>query len=123
MDTKLYWYRGIVTHIVHGDTVDVEIDLGMRMFTKQRLRLYGVDTPEIFGVDKESEEYAHGMQAKLFVEQRLLNRTVWIHTHKDKTEKYGRYLAEIFIQDDDGVHVSIGKLLLEDGLAEEYKGN
>jgi micrococcal nuclease len=119
MDAKLYWYRGVVIKVVDGDTVDVEIDLGMNIYTRQRLRLSGVNTPEIFGVKEESEEYARGMQAKIFVEERLLNKTVWFHTLKDKTGKYGRYLAEIYFQDDDGVHVAINKLLLEDGLAEE----
>ena len=44
---------------------------------------------------------------------------MWVHTHKDRTGKYGRYLADVMFQDEDGKHVSITKLLLEDGLGEE----
>jgi len=121
MDDKLYHYRGEVTRVVDGDTVDIVFDLGLNNFTKRRIRLYGIDTPEIFGLRKESEEYQRGMEAKEFVSERVLGKRVWVKTHKDRTGKYGRYLADIFIQDKDGKHVSIGKLLLEEGLAEEYK--
>jgi micrococcal nuclease len=122
MDSHLYWYQGKVLRVVDGDTVDVEFDLGMNTFVRERVRLYGIDTPEIFGMKKESEEFKRGMAAKDFVEARLMNKPVWLHTHKDKTGKYGRYLADIFFQDEDGKHVNIGKLLLEDDLAKEYGG-
>ena len=32
--------------IVDGDTIDVAIDLGFDVLTKQRVRLLGIDTPE-----------------------------------------------------------------------------
>ena len=121
MDNKLFYYKAKVLRVVDGDTVKLWVDLGLASYRRITLRLYGVDTPEIFGVPKESEEYARGMEAKKFVEERLLDKTVWIHTHKDKTGKYGRYLADVFFQDADGKHVSISKLLLEDNLAEERK--
>jgi len=121
MDDKLYHYRGEVTNVVDGDTVDIMFDLGLNIFVKQRIRLYGIDTPEIFGLRKESEEYQRGIEAKEFVSERVLNKRVWIKTHKDKTGKYGRYLADIFIQDENGKHASVGKLLLEEGLAKEYE--
>jgi len=31
-------YRAIVTRVVDGDTVDVEIDLGFKVLTRQRVR-------------------------------------------------------------------------------------
>lgn len=122
MNDKLYWYRGYVLRVVDGDTVDVEFDLGMNTFVRERVRLAGLDTPEIFGMKKESEEFKRGMEAKAFVEERLMGKAVWIHTYKDRTGKYGRYLADLYFQDADGKHVSIGQLLLEDGLAVESEG-
>ena len=121
MNDKLFWYKARVLRVVDGDTVKLSIDLGLASFRNVTMQLHGVDTPEIFGVLKESEEYAKGMEAKKFVEERLLDKTVWIHTLKDKTGKSGRYRADIFFQDADGKHVSIAKLLLEDDLAKEYK--
>lgn len=119
MNDKLYWYRGKVLRVVDGDTLDVEFDLGMNTFVRERVRLAGIDTPEIFGMKKESEEFKRGMEAKAFVEERLMDKVIWIHTYKDDKGKYGRYLADLFFQDADGKHVSICQLLLEDGLAEE----
>jgi len=119
MDDKLYWYRARVLRVVDGDTLKLDIDLGLGSTRKITLRLFKVNTAEIFGVPKESEEYKRGMEAKVFVEERVLEKWVWVRTHKDKTGKYGRYLAEVFFQDDGGAHASIGKLLLEEDLAED----
>jgi micrococcal nuclease len=119
MDDKLFWYRAKVRRVVDGDTIDLEFDLGLDAYRHERVRLYGVDAPEIYGVKKESEEYARGVSAKEFVTECLEGKMVWVNTIKDKTGKYGRYLAHVYFQDDSGAHVSISKLLLEDGLAKE----
>lgn len=119
MDDKLFWYKATVTKVIDGETLDIEFDLGLHAYRKERVRLHGITTPEIFGINKESEEYAKGVEARNFVEERLLGKTVWIHTYLDKTGKNGRYLADIYFQDNKGVHTSISKLLLEDGLAIE----
>jgi len=119
MDDKLFWYKAEVIRVVDGDTIKLEFDMGLAVYHYISLHLKGVDTPEIFGVNKESEEYARGIAAKTFVEECLLGKTVWVHTYKDKTGKYGRYLGDVFFQDEEGKHVSISKLLLEDNLAEE----
>ena len=121
MDNKLYWYRARVTHIVDGDTVDVLINLGLKVFVRERIRLADIDTPEIFGVDKESNEYAEGVAARLFVEKKLLDKIVWLNTVKDKTGQYGRYLGHIYIQNEEGAHLSIGKLLVDEGLATKWE--
>ena len=119
MDDKLFWYRARVRRVVDGDTLDLSFDLGLDAYRRERVRLYGINAPEIYGVKKESEEYARGVQAKEFVAERLDGKMVWVNTVKDETGKFGRYLAHVYFQDDSGAHVSITKLLLEDGLAEE----
>ena len=43
----MYEYKAIIKRVVDGDTVDVDIDLGFGViFANQRIRLYGIDTPE-----------------------------------------------------------------------------
>ena len=43
----MYTYRCNVIKIIDGDTVDVDIDLGFGVWLKkQRIRMYGIDTPE-----------------------------------------------------------------------------
>jgi len=120
MNDKLYWYRARLLRVVDGDTLDLEIDLGLKIFVRERIRLFGIDTPEIFGIKKESEEYQRGMAAKEFVEELLKDKAIWIKTYKDKTGKFGRYLADVHIQDEEGRHVSVAKRLLDEGLANEY---
>ena len=44
--------------IVDGDTIDVAIDLGFDVCTKQRVRLLGIDTPESRTSDKEREVWS-----------------------------------------------------------------
>ena len=46
--TIMYRYKVSVVKVVDGDTVDVDIDLGFGMsYKKQRVRMLGIDTPEI----------------------------------------------------------------------------
>jgi len=92
----LYCYKAKCIKVVDGDTVDLMVDLGMHVHVKERFRLAGINTPEIHGVKKESEEYARGMDAKLEVERLILGKEVIVKTEKDKKGKYGRYIAYIY---------------------------
>ena len=54
----MYEYRCKLRRVVDGDTVDIDIDLGFDIWlTNQRVRLYGVDTPESRTRDKEDNKY------------------------------------------------------------------
>ncbi len=48
----MYNYNAKITNVVDGDTFDFEIDLGFGITYKNRLRLYGVDTPEVRGSER-----------------------------------------------------------------------
>ena len=66
----MYQYNCKIVKVVDGDTVDVDIDLGFDVWLKkQRIRLYGVDTPESRTRDLEEKKY--GLAAKAFVESYL----------------------------------------------------
>ena len=53
----MYKYRCKLKKVVDGDTVDIDIDLGFEVWLKnQRVRLYGVDTPESRTRDKEEKK-------------------------------------------------------------------
>ena len=43
---RLFCYNAKVSRVVDGDTVDADLDLGFKVFTKQRIRLYGINAPE-----------------------------------------------------------------------------
>lgn len=112
----MYSYKAKVDKVIDGDTIDIIIDLGFDIKVKQRVRLARINTPEVRG-----EERTAGIKAKEFVEDTLQGvQDLMVNTTKDKKEKYGRYLAEIVFPKD-GSNKNLSDLLLEKGLAEEYK--
>lgn len=114
-----YTYRvHSVDRVVDGDTVDFTIDLGFGVFTKQRIRLAGIDTPELRGGTVESKELAK--KAKARVEEFLSSGEVFVKTEKDRTGKYGRYLGYIIIVKHSGIDFNLNEILVEEGYAKRY---
>lgn len=99
----MYQYNAIVRKVVDGDTIEVDIDLGLSTWVhSEKIRLYGIDTPEVFGVKKGSEEWEKGNLSSEFVKENVKeNDPVIIETFKDKREKYGRYLALVYLRFDE----------------------
>ena len=59
----MYEYKCKVTRVVDGDTVDIDIDLGFGVWLhKERVRIYGIDTPESRTRDKIEKRF--GLLAK-----------------------------------------------------------
>tara|TARA_Y200000002_G_C22456769_1_gene568672 strand:+ start:231 stop:650 length:420 start_codon:yes stop_codon:yes gene_type:complete len=92
----MYEYRCRVDRIIDGDTVDVDIDLGFGVWLhKERIRLYGIDTPESRTRDLEEKKY--GLAAKKFLTGMLDDPAgIILKTHKDATGKFGRILGELW---------------------------
>lgn len=98
----MYEYKGRITRIIDGDTLETSLSIGFHISHLIRLRLAGVNTPEKYGVKKGSPEYLAGVEASEFVEELLpVGSFVRVKTFKDKTGKYGRYIAEVYFQKDD----------------------
>ncbi len=101
----MYEYRAKVARVIDGDTLDLIVDLGFKVDVRVRVRLYGIDTPETFGVKKGSAEHAAGKAAAHFVHDWLLGRDVdgrahalVIKSHDGKSigvGKYGRWIVDI----------------------------
>ena len=92
----MYEYKCIVVNVVDGDTVDVDIDLGFGVWLhKERVRMFGIDTPESRTRDLEEKKY--GLAAKKFLTGMLDDDGgIILKTHKDKTGKFGRILGELW---------------------------
>lgn len=117
----MYEYRCKVVHIVDGDTVDVDIDLGFGVWLhKERVRLFGIDTPESRTRDLEEKKY--GLAAKDFITN-MLDDTggIILKTHKDGTGKFGRILGELW-RTTDFADKSINQYMIEKHHAVEYHG-
>ena len=116
----MYEYRvNKVLKVVDGDTIDVDIDLGFDISYTQRVRLAGIDTPESRTTDKK--EKALGLEVKDRLKKAIDAATnVVIKTEKpDSSEKYGRILGWIFLDDN---KVSINQTLIDEGYAWGYMG-
>ncbi len=96
----MYQYQAEIQRIVDGDTYDIDIDLGLSVWVRnERVRLYGVDTPEVYGVKRDSEEYLLGVAASGFVKSLVKKGTLAIvETIKDSKGKYGRYLVVLYVR-------------------------
>jgi len=93
----MYEYKAELVRVIDGDTLELNIDLGFGIKFNERVRLEGINTPETYGVKKDSDEYKKGMEAKLFVQEILKDQPIMIQTKKDKKGKYGRYIATVFV--------------------------
>ncbi len=120
----MYEYKAIITSVYDGDTVTANIDLGFGVvLKKQKLRLYGIDTPEVRGASKEE-----GKQVRDLVREKILDKEVLIKTYRDKKGKYGRLLGKLFrIKKSEHQALasstkSYNEILLEEGHAKEYFG-
>ena len=116
----LWQYRAYVERVVDGDTLDLRIDLGFGITLtgdEARVRLHDIDTAEIYGSSRDSEEYQAGQVHKRFVEAWVADAEdePWpflVETRKDDERgKYGRWLATIHRRGD-------GAILNDDLLAE-----
>jgi len=119
----MYEYQCKVVRVVDGDTTDVDIDLGFGVWLlKQRVRFYGVDTPESRTSDKKEKVY--GLAAKHFVESYLPkdSRQV-LRTRKDSVGKYGRILGEFVVFDgSNDRETTLNQLLIDTHNAVAYFG-
>lgn len=115
----MYTYQATIERVVDGDTLDVLIDLGFDIHIRQRLRLYGINTPE--SRTKDLQEKARGLATKAFVHDwSLTNNKVYVKTIKDATEKYGRILA--YVYPDVEMRLSLNEQLVDAGHAVPYFG-
>ena len=108
----MYEYRAYVRRVYDGDTITVDIDLGFGMMVcNQKIRLLNINTPEIRGPERPE-----GLKSRDALRKRIANKWIKIKTKKDKKGKYGRWLAEVWIDD-----TCINDWLISEGLAVEYK--
>lgn len=102
----MYEYKFKTHRVIDGDTVDGIIDLGFGVLLKERVRLAGINTPEvrlqssITDPKERAQEKARGLQAKSRLKELLKEgekqpEGLYIQTFLDKKGKYGRVLGEI----------------------------
>ena len=87
-DDIMYEYNCKMVRVVDGDTVDVDIDLGFGVWMRnQRIRMYGIDTPESRTSDPIEKIY--GKAATAFLVKWTNGGGIVLKTYKDGKGKYG----------------------------------
>ena len=117
-----------IEKIVDGDTVDVLIDLGFDVMTRQRVRLLGIDAPE--SRTSDAVEKVYGKLAK----KRMTSWCTWavaceddeVHVElrcpaSDSRGKFGRVLGELWVYDS-GDWTNVNRWMCENGHAVPYQG-
>lgn len=108
MMQHLYYYKANLKRIIDGDTIIVDLDLGLATWQHGvRLRLAGVDTPEIRGESKPE-----GIEAREYVRQILPNELI---VHTTKFDSFGRAIAEVYFNLNEE-WVSLSDRLVEMGM-------
>ena len=95
---SLYTYRARCTNVVDGDTIDVVLDTGFHSTRTERLRLLGVNTPELH--DKNPTQRQAAIDAKRFttgvLDEWASGAGPWpLLVTTTKTDSFGRYLADV----------------------------
>lgn len=88
-------YRMVAERVVDGDTVHAFVDLGLRQYAYEGLRLEGVDAPEIFSGPPEVREWGKLVRAEL---ARVLppGTKMVVATFRDR-RTFDRYEARITV--------------------------
>ena len=117
-----YTYAATIDRVIDGDTLLVLVEAGFGIIVRDRLRLRGINTPEL--------GTPGGGRAKKFVEKLLpAGSTIVVKSHKSKTDIHGRFVVDVFyrkgVEDareiiKDGEYLN--QILLDEGLAVRYGG-
>ena len=85
---RRFAFPASVERIIDGDTIWATIDLGFGTWADRKLRLRGIDTPEL--------KTAGGIRARDYLSRTLEEAGVFVVT-TTKIDLYDRYLADLFV--------------------------
>lgn len=102
----IYKYRAILYRVIDGDTYELSIDLGFKVFATLPVRLYGWNCPE--------HNAPGGAEATAAATAILTGQALVIESYKSK-QTFARWLATVWIGND-----NLGELLAAAGHAVPY---
>jgi micrococcal nuclease len=92
--SRIHIYQAQIVEVIDGDTFDLMIDLGFCNFTQQRMRLYGIDAPEMR--THEGRQLAYDLSMVYANAFNVVIQSVGAPKSKQFRDKYGRFLAIIY---------------------------
>ena len=88
--------RGYCTRVVDGDTYDILLEGALpHNLNTERVRLEGLDTPEVYGPYRDPER---GEMASQFAADRILGKPVVVELDR-KRMTLGRVVGEVFFRE------------------------
>jgi endonuclease YncB( thermonuclease family) len=109
-----------------SNTIDLNTDtnkFNKIILNKVRVRLYGVDTPELKPKKNLPDREAHIVKAKEardFLSNMILNKLVKVKFLQN--DKYGRPLVKLYANDVEGNEILLNDLMIKKGFANKYDG-
>ncbi len=102
-----------ITRVIDGDTVEAE--------DGRRIRNIGIDAPEVekYWLSPPEPGEPFGDESTEFVEEKILNKEVFLKYDADKHDRFGRTLAYVFYEED-GELYHLEDELIKAGLASLY---
>ena len=97
-----------------GDTLEVDVDLGFRVWMRRRLRVLGINAPECEGVTKEAGLLARAAALAWLTEA----GSVCVQCPGGKMDSFGRLLGNVFRRADGA---NMGAWLVFNGYAVPYR--
>lgn len=116
-DQSLYRYRARLVRVVDGDTVRVQLSLGVFCYREVSIRIAGIDAPELFSGDHRDA----GLASRVHLQELLADAddgVLFVRTYKD-ARSFDRYVADIgFTQA--GEWVDAATEMIADGYAARW---
>jgi len=114
-------YRAVCRRVIDGDTIHVEVDLGLRVKRTLDVRLIGVNAPELKGSSLDA-----GRAAKAYLERLLFDNGLPLPLvlKFEKGKSFDRWLARVYLErtDTEGITLlDVQEALIKTGHAEEAK--
>ncbi|CAN5133688.1 hypothetical protein BH09PAT1_BH09PAT1_2740 [soil metagenome] len=113
----MYEYKATLVKVVDGDTVDLRVALGFHTYLDIRVRLARINTAELSSTDPILHDLASKAKDRV-IELTKIPDCVIQSLKPYKTDKYGRWLVELF----NNTGININDILITEKLAQFYKG-
>lgn len=102
-----WYYKAKVLDVYDADTITVEIDLGFGIKRTDKIRLYGINAPELRGAERPE-----GIRSRNVLREWVLGKSIILETIKDKSGKYGRILGKVWFEQEHPNHEDKKYLML-----------
>lgn len=113
----MYEYKCMTVRVVDGNTIDAEIDLGFNVLVEQRIKLFGVNVPDMRSYKEEDKDRAIKARDRLLV---LLGNEFICQTMLNKRGKTGRTLGQVYVMDINGQRIDVNQTLIDEGFASKF---